>query len=75
MLKHADRFLLKYTSRDSVQLLGGGKGGVHEARYVISKYEEASPLYGLLIYRRRRVLIKYMPEGTSRVLLGMRHES
>ncbi|KAK4546404.1 hypothetical protein LTR36_002081 [Oleoguttula mirabilis] len=61
-------FLLKYTSRDSVELLSRGKGGVHEARVAISKYEEPSPLYGLLIYRRRKVLIKYIPEGTSRLL-------
>ncbi|KAI7099499.1 hypothetical protein KC352_g38153, partial [Hortaea werneckii] len=25
-------FLLRYTSRDSVELLGRGRGGVHEAR-------------------------------------------
>ncbi|KAK0797701.1 hypothetical protein LTR75_009734 [Friedmanniomyces endolithicus] len=61
-------FLLRYTSRDSVQLLDQGKGGVHEARTAIAKYEEASPLYGLLIYRRRKVLIKFIPEGTSRLL-------
>ncbi|KAK5746267.1 hypothetical protein LTR17_001002 [Elasticomyces elasticus] len=61
-------FLLKYTSRDSVELLGQGKGGVHEARTAIAKYEDPSPLYGLLIYRRRKVLIKFIPEGTSRLL-------
>ena len=64
------RFLLKYVSRDSVELLGRGKGGVHEARVEISNYEEASPLYGLIIYRRRKVLIKYIPNGTSRLLQG-----
>ncbi|KAK3680022.1 hypothetical protein LTR78_000399 [Recurvomyces mirabilis] len=61
-------FLLKYTSRDSVALLGRGKAGVHEARVALAKYEEASPLYGLIIYRRRKVLIKYIPDGTSRLL-------
>ncbi|QIW94858.1 hypothetical protein AMS68_000376 [Peltaster fructicola] len=61
-------FLLKYISRDSVELHGRGKGGVHEARLAIAKYQDASPLYGLLIYRRRKVLIKYIPVGTSRVL-------
>ncbi|KAK5119059.1 hypothetical protein LTR62_000270 [Meristemomyces frigidus] len=61
-------FLLKYTSRDSVALLGRGKAGVHEARIALAKYEEKSPLYGLIIYRRRKVLIKYIPEGTSRLL-------
>ena len=35
------RLLLKYTSRDSVELLGRGKNGVHEARLAIAGYEEA----------------------------------
>ncbi|CAK1361367.1 hypothetical protein CB0940_03247 [Cercospora beticola] len=61
-------FLLKYTSRDSVDLLGKGKHGVSEARNALAAYTEASPLYGLLMYRRRRILIKYIPEGTSRLL-------
>ncbi|EMC98076.1 hypothetical protein BAUCODRAFT_22915 [Baudoinia panamericana UAMH 10762] len=61
-------FLLLYVSRDSVELLGRGKGGVLEARAELAKYEDQSPLYGLLIYRRRKILIKYVPEGTSRLL-------
>ncbi|KXT08981.1 hypothetical protein AC579_4020 [Pseudocercospora musae] len=61
-------FLLKYTSRDSVELLGRGKHGVSEARNAITAYTEASPLYGLIMYRRRKTLIKYIPEGTSRLL-------
>lgn len=64
-------FLLRYTNRDSVELLAKGKGGVHEARNELLKYEEKSPLYGLIIYRRRKVLIKYIPDGTSRLLQGM----
>lgn len=64
-------FLLKYTSRDSVDLLARGKHGVSEARNALAAYTEASPLYGLLMYRRRRILIKYIPEGTSRLLQGM----
>jgi len=63
--------MLKYASRDSVELLGRGKAGVHEARSAIAEYQDASPLYGLIIYRRRKVLIKYIPEGTSRLLQGM----
>ncbi|KAK5167764.1 uncharacterized protein LTR77_007463 [Saxophila tyrrhenica] len=62
--------LLKYNSRDSVDLLGRGKGGAPDARAAIARYEDASPLYGLIVYRRRKVLIKYVPEGTSRVLLA-----
>lgn len=75
--QHAEvrcRFLLKYTSRDSVELLGRGRGGVHEARNAITKYDELSPLYGLIIYRRRKFLIKYVPEGTSRLLQGRSHD-
>ena len=41
-----------------------------EARNALAAYAEASPLYGLLMYRRRRILIKYIPEGTSRLLQG-----
>ncbi|KAF2148276.1 hypothetical protein K461DRAFT_59947 [Myriangium duriaei CBS 260.36] len=61
-------FLLKYTSRDTVELLGKGAGGVSDARTCLSSYLEASPLYGLIMFRRKRVLIKYIPEGTSRLL-------
>lgn len=64
------RLLLKYSARDSVDLLERGKGGPHDARTAIAQYEESSPLYGVIFYRRRKVLIKYVPEGTSRVLLG-----
>lgn len=61
-------FLLKYESRDAVNLLSKGKHGVSEARNALAAYPEASPLYGLLMYRRRRILIKYIPQGTSRLL-------
>ncbi|KAF1846921.1 uncharacterized protein K460DRAFT_329736 [Cucurbitaria berberidis CBS 394.84] len=61
-------FLLRYTSRDSVEVLTRGTGGAGEARAAVASYEETSPLYGLLLYRRRKVLVKYVPEGTSRLL-------
>lgn len=41
-----------------------------EARLAIDKYEEKSPLYGLVQYRRRKVILKYVPDGTSRLLQG-----
>ena len=63
--------LLKYVSRDTVELLGSGKTGVSEARAELAQYQDKSPLYGLIIFRRRKVLIKYIPEGTSRLLQGM----
>ncbi|CAG7560355.1 unnamed protein product [Fusarium equiseti] len=61
-------FLLKYASRDEVELLGRGSGGVPEVRNNVAEYEETSPLYGFLRYRRRNVLIKYLPEDCSRLI-------
>jgi hypothetical protein len=61
-------FLLKYASRDAVEILTRGTGGLTEARAAIAQFEEKSPLYGFLLYRRRKVLIKHIPEGTSRLL-------
>ncbi|KAK6006151.1 hypothetical protein QM012_006561 [Aureobasidium pullulans] len=63
--------LVKYITRDEVALLDSGKAGLSEARNAILQYEELSPLYGLVVYRRRKVLVKYVPEGTSRLLQGM----
>lgn len=64
------RFLLHYVSRDEVALLDRGSGGVSEVRTTIDKYEETSPLYGFLQYRRRKVVLRYMPEGLSRLIQG-----
>ena len=64
------RFLLKYISRDEVALLAQGNGGLAEVEEVVNRYEEQSPLYGFIQYRRRKVILKYMPEGTSRLLQG-----
>ncbi|KAJ9418573.1 hypothetical protein QL093DRAFT_2566326 [Fusarium oxysporum] len=61
-------FLLKYASRDEVELLGRGSGGVVEVRNNVAGYEETSPLYGFLRYRRRNVVIKYLPEDCSRLI-------
>ena len=52
-------------------MLARGTGGAADARGSIAQYDETSPLYGFLLYRRRKVLIKYVPEGTSRLLQGM----
>ncbi|KAJ6113110.1 hypothetical protein N7512_008434 [Penicillium capsulatum] len=61
-------FLLHYVSRDEVALLERGSGGVSEVRTTIDKYNETSPLYGFLQYRRRKVILRYMPEGLSRLI-------
>lgn len=40
-------------------------------RNAVSDYEEeTSPLFGFLRYRRRNVLIKYLPEDCSRLIQG-----
>ena len=65
------RFLLKYVSRDEVVLLGRGNGGIVEIRNAIAQFEEpAAPLFGFLRYRRRNVVIKYVPEECSRLVQG-----
>ncbi|KAI2732492.1 hypothetical protein CBS147332_1631 [Penicillium roqueforti] len=63
-------FLLHYVARDEVALHERGVGGVPEIRNAIDGYEECSPLYGFLQYRRRKVIIRYMPEGLSRLILA-----
>ncbi|GFF70961.1 hypothetical protein IFM61606_02032 [Aspergillus udagawae] len=61
-------FLLRYVSRDEVTLLDRGTGGVPDVRSAIDSYEEISPLYGFLQYRRRKVVLSYLPEGLSRLI-------
>ncbi|OJD29756.1 gpi-anchored cell surface glycoprotein [Diplodia corticola] len=61
-------FLLKYASRDAIEIFNFGAGGLSEARAALLEYDEKSPLYGFLLFRRRKVLLKYVPEGTSRLL-------
>lgn len=61
-------FLLKYIARDAVDVLSRGSGGVPEVRNAVEKYEEKSPLFGLVQYRRRKVILKFVPDGTSRLL-------
>ncbi|KZZ99574.1 hypothetical protein AAL_02146 [Moelleriella libera RCEF 2490] len=60
--------LLRYEGRDEVKVLSRGSGGIVEMRKAIADYEETSPLYGLLKYRRRSVVIKYLPEDCSRII-------
>jgi hypothetical protein len=64
------RFLLKYVTRDEVNILDRGTGGILEIRNAIANYGEPSPLFGFLKYRRRNILIKYVPEGCSRLIQG-----
>ncbi|KAJ0162179.1 hypothetical protein CTA2_4992 [Colletotrichum tanaceti] len=65
-------FLLKYASRDDVELLGRGTGGIVEIRNNIAQFEnendDNAPLFGFLKYRRRNVVIKYLPDDCSRLV-------
>lgn len=64
------RLLVKYIGRDEVGLLGRGTGGLGEVQGAVNAYEEQSPLFGFIQYRRRKVVLKYVPEGTTRLLQG-----
>ncbi|KAK1254161.1 hypothetical protein MKX08_008156 [Trichoderma sp. CBMAI-0020] len=61
-------FLIKYSSRDEVELLDKGNGGITEIRNAVEGFDENSPLYGFLRYRRRNVIVKYLPEDCSRLI-------
>ncbi|PHH60859.1 hypothetical protein CDD81_1106 [Ophiocordyceps australis] len=60
--------LLNYASRDQVAVLRQGKEGIAEMRSAISKHSESSPLYGLLRYGSKRVVVKYLPDDCSRLI-------
>ena len=62
--------MLKYATRDEVELLEIGTGGLPELRKAVENYGETSPLYGFLRYRRRVVVVRYLPDGCSRLIQG-----
>lgn len=64
------RFLLKYASRDEVELLAKGANGATEMQKKIAEEPDDSPLYGFIRHRRRSIIVHYVPDGTSRVLKG-----
>ena len=41
-----------------------------EIRNTIAQFQEPAPLYGFLRYRRRNVVIKYVPVECSRLVQG-----
>jgi hypothetical protein len=69
------RFWVKYATRDEVELLKKGSHGTEEMRVAALMEPDDSPLYGFVRFRRRNVLVKYVPDGTSRVLKGERGAS
>ncbi|TQS35798.1 hypothetical protein Golomagni_03769 [Golovinomyces magnicellulatus] len=66
--KQGGWFLLKYASRDEIELFSCGNGGTGEMRNTIARYKDASPLFGFLRYRRKNVIIKFIPEECSRLV-------
>jgi hypothetical protein len=72
------RFLLTYTSRDCVEVLAQGAKGLVEMRDAAENYYNGTrttssppgPLYGMIDFRRRKILIKLILEGTSRLVQG-----
>lgn len=52
-------------------VLSRGAGGVPDVRSAIDGFEESAPLYGFVQYRRRKVVLSYLPEDLSRLVKGM----
>lgn len=63
-------FWIKYCSRDEVELLATGNNGTEGMRLSAYTQPDDSPLYGFIKFRRRAVLVKYVPEGAGRVIKG-----
>ena len=70
VLMRVSRLLLRYASRDTLDVFQQGSSGLRGLRSAISDFTETAPLYGFLQFRQKRVVLKYTPEGTSRLLLG-----
>jgi hypothetical protein len=64
------RFLIKYVSRDEVELLAQGDNGAPEMREHLANEPDDAPLFGYIRFRRKNVLVKYIPEAASRVIKG-----
>jgi hypothetical protein len=75
------RFLLHYTARDAIDVLATGTKGLVEMREAAeTHYNDESgsiptPLFGMAQFRRRKVLIKLVLEGTSRLIQGSHLDS
>ncbi|RPA79186.1 hypothetical protein BJ508DRAFT_328593 [Ascobolus immersus RN42] len=61
-------FLIKYVSRDEVELLAQGANGAPEMRGHLANEPDDAPLFGYIRFRRKNVLVKYIPEAASRVI-------
>lgn len=52
-------------------MLSRGAGGIPDVRNAIDGFEESAPLYGFVQYRRRKVVLSYLPDDLSRLVKGM----
>jgi hypothetical protein len=69
---------MHYTAKDAVEVFARGTKGVPEMRAAAEKHfneRESSagpnPLFGMVHFRRRKILIKIVLDGTSRLIQGM----
>jgi hypothetical protein len=69
-------FWLKYTARDELALLAHGSDGVEAMRNTAQLHAEKnhgripSPLFGLIVFKRRKLLVKLILEDSSRLIQG-----
>ena len=49
-------------------VLNRGAGGVPDVRNAIDVLEQSEPLYGFLQYRRRKIVLNYLPDDLSRLV-------
>ncbi|KAI5309319.1 hypothetical protein KEM55_003531, partial [Ascosphaera atra] len=62
-------FLLQYVARDAIALLSSGGGGPPELRSAVEEYSEVKPLFGFIHFHSRKIVLKIVPDGTSRLFL------
>ncbi|POS88106.1 hypothetical protein EPUL_000525 [Erysiphe pulchra] len=61
-------FLLKYASRDKIELFARGSCGTTELQDAIAKHKDSTPLFGFMRFQRKSVLIRYVPDECSRLV-------
>lgn len=70
------RFMLRYETRDTVAVLAHGSKGLQEMRDTAMTYysseSDIKPLFGFTQFRRRKVLIRLVPDDVSRLFKGRR---
>jgi hypothetical protein len=70
------RFLLHYTARDVVEVLSQGVKGIAEMRQAAEVHcgntdgPPPTPLFGMINFRRRKLVVKLVLEDASRLIQG-----